>query len=476
VTVANQTISVTQQPGNDVGVGSEVGAPGGVARLPVSLVIIGNTSYNSLTLNVSITPAANLSFQPAPGAPVPQVTTSSSGLTLTYSNATPPFTPGTTVLGEILVPIPAGTPTTQTYTVQTVVQGPQFSSPSSNATVFVGNTPNLKVTWISPSSAAPGSSGTAITVYGEGFTPSSLVLWNNNIGPATTFVSESQLQAVIPSSDLTAAGSGQVSVCTPPNNGGAIMDFSNATPFLVTSATPPQIGANGIVNAAGYTTQLAGGDIAALFGTNLAPAIAIAGAIPLPTSLNGVSVLVDGIPAPLFYISPGQINFQMPWRLLAATQTTIAVTINGLTSNAETISLIGAAPAVLAINQQGTGQGVIVGASNLLAAEPGSVPGMQSAAAPIGGEVAIYCLGLGAINQSIADGYAATTAPTITSNLQVTIGGLPANVVFSGMTVGFVGLYQVNVTVPAGVAPGAAVPVTMSINGVASNTVTMAIQ
>ena len=77
---------------------------------------------------------------------------------------------------------------------------------------------------------------------------------------------------------------------------------------------------------------------------------------------------------------------------------------------------------------------------------------------------------------SVADGYAATAAAPAVTTPTVTIGGLAATVSYSGFAPGFVGLYQVNVKVPTGVATGNAVSLVIALNGVVSNTVTIAIQ
>jgi uncharacterized protein (TIGR03437 family) len=92
--------------------------------------------------------------------------------------------------------------------------------------------------------------------------------------------------------------------------------------------------------------------------------------------------------------------------------------------------------------------------------------------------IAIYCTGLGPVVNPPATGAAASAtelSPTIVPPA-VTIGGVPANVLFSGLAPTFVGLYQINVEVPAGVSPGDAVAVAVSMGGAVSNTATVAIR
>jgi uncharacterized protein (TIGR03437 family) len=107
---------------------------------------------------------------------------------------------------------------------------------------------------------------------------------------------------------------------------------------------------------------------------------------------------------------------------------------------------------------------------------PGLFPLNPGTTATAGQFISIYCTGLGPVSNQPATGMAAlvsalsvtTTTPT------VTIGGVAALVTFSGLAPGTVGLYQVNVQVPTGVSAGM-VPVILSIGGVTSNTVTIAV-
>jgi uncharacterized protein (TIGR03437 family) len=90
-----------------------------------------------------------------------------------------------------------------------------------------------------------------------------------------------------------------------------------------------------------------------------------------------------------------------------------------------------------------------------------------SAPATTGDYLVIYALGLGAVTPTLAveDGAPASTYEYAVGPVTATIGGVPATVLFAGLTPGFVGLYQVNVTVPAGITPGNQIPVTVSVAG-----------
>jgi uncharacterized protein (TIGR03437 family) len=176
--------------------------------------------------------------------------------------------------------------------------------------------------------------------------------------------------------------------------------------------------------------------------------------------------------APLYYASGSQTNLQVPWELSGQTQTTISAVANGQTGAAQTVSLANFAPGIFSMNGQGTGQGAIVDAitGRLLDSSNPAVAGSTY--------VSIYCTGLGPVTNQPASGAASPSNPLAktTTTPIVGIGNIGAQVLFSGLAPGFVGEYQVNALVPPGVAPGNSVPVSISIGGVYSNTVTIAVQ
>ena len=259
-----------------------------------------------------------------------------------------------------------------------------------------------------------------------------------------------------------------------------------ADTYLVITPTTVPVGVLGgaaqvsaAVNGASFVPQgpISPALISSIFGANLAPASASAQSVPLPTTLAGVTVRLNDIAAPLFYVSPAQINFQIPWEVAGQTQVSVTVTVNGFTGAAWRGTLAPATPGIFSINQQGSGQGAILMANTgTLAAAAGRLPGARPAQR--GEYISIYCTGLGPVANQPASGAAAQGAPlsvTVTTPV-VTIGGVPAVVSYSGLAPGFVGLYQVNAQVPANAPSGAAVPVVVNVGGAASNAVTLAVQ
>jgi uncharacterized protein (TIGR03437 family) len=239
-----------------------------------------------------------------------------------------------------------------------------------------------------------------------------------------------------------------------------------------TGSTMPLISLIGAVNAASYVAPVAPGSVAAVFGTNLAigQASSIASQ-PLPTTLAQSSFAIGGRPAPLFFSTVLQVNMQIPWEMAGQTQTSVVATVNGVVSNTANVAMAPFAPGIFSVDASGAGQGAILIAGTAQLAAPTN-------AVSIGGYVSIFCTGLGPVSNQPATGIAGPSSPlsmTLTTPI-VTIGGVGAVVTYSGLAPTLVGVYQVNAAVPAGVSPGSAVPVVLSIGNVPSNTVTIAVQ
>ena len=183
------------------------------------------------------------------------------------------------------------------------------------------------------------------------------------------------------------------------------------------------------------------------------------------------TVYLNDYSSPLLYVSPRQINFQVPWELAGVSSASLTVVTNGIPGDPVIVNLSSVAPALLSTNQQGSGQGAILLAGTATVAD---------AAHPVNrtDTISIFCLGLGPVSSMAVSGAASPSNPLLTTQAQptVTIGGVPGSVLFSGLAPGFVGVYQVNVRLPLNAPAGSAVPVVLQIGGVYSNTVTIGIQ
>ena len=240
----------------------------------------------------------------------------------------------------------------------------------------------------------------------------------------------------------------------------------------------PGLFANGVVNGASFTpgAPVAPGSIVSGFGSDITGAVGLAGSIPLPMTLNGVSIRANATAAPLFYVSGNQENFQIPWEMAGQTQASIVATANGVALPPVTVNIAPTAPGIFSTNSSGSGQGAIMVAGTTIFAAPTDVlPGSRPASRTE--TVSIFCTGLGDVQNRPPTGSALPGGNgTVIAPVNVTIGGIGAQVTFNGLAPGFVGLYQVNAVVPANVPTGAAIPVVLSAGGVISNTVTIAVQ
>jgi uncharacterized protein (TIGR03437 family) len=243
---------------------------------------------------------------------------------------------------------------------------------------------------------------------------------------------------------------------------------------------------NGVVNGASFIPfgqpghANAPGSIVSIFGTNFASSLAQASTIPLSTSLGGVSVTFNGVATPLYVVSPGQINAQLPFGMTGDT-VSIVVTNGSGPSDPRQIQIGGSSPGIFTDPPGGAGQGIVVFAlePTVFAAAPSQrLPSARPAKA--GDFLTIYCNGLGAVQPAVPSGNAAPSSPPLaetTTKPVVTIGGRQASLLFSGLVPGLVGLYQINIQVPTGVTPSSAVPLQIQMgNFTSSAAVTIAIQ
>jgi len=238
-----------------------------------------------------------------------------------------------------------------------------------------------------------------------------------------------------------------------------------ALPIMAWCQTPV---VTSLVNAASYQPTLgAPGSIASVFGSNLAAAAATAQAYPLPRQLGGASVTWNGVAAPLLYVSPTQINFQVP---SPGDETPGVVVVAGVVvSTAAGNSVPFSAPAnawqafgIFSMDGSGCGQGAVL---NVAADGSVSVNSSANSASP-GGWISIYATGLDLLaEQYPPDGAPTPLTPLIESpsplgDVQFDLQGPPGtSQAWQGLAPGLVGVDQTNVQIPASVREGCAVPV-----------------
>ena len=185
---------------------------------------------------------------------------------------------------------------------------------------------------------------------------------------------------------------------------------------------------------------------------------------PIPQTLGGVTVTINGAAAPVYFVSATQVNFLVPFAVTAGVRSvevkTAAATLTG------SVRVMSAAPGIFANDSNGAILNQDSSAnSNTNRAQRGQV-------------VQIYATGPGALTRAVADGAAAPSSPLAltVSTPEVFIAGVPATVQFSGMAPGFAGLWQVNVTVPDRAFISGRVPLQLFMDGVDSNEVNLFVQ
>lgn len=211
--------------------------------------------------------------------------------------------------------------------------------------------------------------------------------------------------------------------------------------------TAPSYSAASIVNSAtNVIGALAPNTIATIYGSNLAYSTAavqpddVRGG-SLPKTLAGTRVIVGGITASLFYVSPTQINFLIPSLLLPG-DFDVWIAREGTQGPVARITLLDVAPALFQVN-----------ANTIIAVHVDASLVTVDAPARPGEVVILYAAGLGRTNPDTINGQVATLAAPIRrlGDLTVTLGGVavdPSNIAYAGLAPGFAGLYQINLKLP----------------------------
>uniref|UniRef100_Q01UW0 Peptidase S8 and S53, subtilisin, kexin, sedolisin n=1 Tax=Solibacter usitatus (strain Ellin6076) TaxID=234267 RepID=Q01UW0_SOLUE len=226
--------------------------------------------------------------------------------------------------------------------------------------------------------------------------------------------------------------------------------------FAVGSSSGIAIG--GVAHGASFKTAFAPGMVLSVFGSNLAPATILAASIPLPLSLAGVSATVNGVSAPFYFVSRGQINLQVPY------ETTAGAAVLAINNNGQVVSL----PFTIS-----------TAAPGIFTANDGTL--VPNATGKVGDTLLAFITGDGDQTPTLATG-ATPAAGTAVSRLpkarlpvSITIGGVPAPVVFNGLPSGLAGVTQLNFTVPNGVGSGVQ-DVVVTVGSVASPAAKLTIQ
>jgi uncharacterized protein (TIGR03437 family) len=220
-----------------------------------------------------------------------------------------------------------------------------------------------------------------------------------------------------------------------------------------------------IFNAASYapiTNPVSPGEFVTIYGAGLSAVSQSASSLPLPKTLGNVQVTVNGVAAPLDYVSPTQINLIIPYETTAP-YATFQVTNNKVASNQVTIYTNLTAPGVFTVTNNGGTFPIGIGPAAVTHLNYSLVT--QANPAVAGETLVLYLTGLGAVTPPVVDGAAGSSNPVSNSNESASIGidlfdqngvDTDATVSYAGLAPGLAGVYQINFVVPSGVASGLA--------------------
>lgn len=227
----------------------------------------------------------------------------------------------------------------------------------------------------------------------------------------------------------------------------------------VVTPPPPLIDVTLANGASLLQGSLAPGEIFSIFGQGMGPDTAVTGSFDtsgaLSTTLGNVQVLLNGTPAPLYYVQSNQINAQAPYELAGQSSAKLQIVYQGATLASMQVPVADANPALFTLNY-GTGNAVAVN-------QDGTINSDQNPA-PRGSIVVLYATGEGQTSPAGVTGQGAVAPfPLPVLPVTLTIADIPASVLFAGEAPGFVGLMQINAQVPSGFVPTGDLPVVLSV-------------
>jgi len=333
-------------------------------------------------------------------------------------------------------------------------------------------TPTIASIW--PPTLPVNGPAQTLTIRGTNFYSASLVQVQSQMAPlATTVISPSALLAVVPASMLTSAGLLNITVVNPAPGGA-----SPAVGLAIVNA--PTI--VGIFNAASYASATASpGELITLFGTNIGPTTAATLSVTpsgyVATTLSNVTLTIDGLSAPLLYVSADQVTAQVPYEVAISPDLQVTLMNGTFPAANTTLNTALTEPGIFTADGSGTGQAAAI---NTSAATGAVTLNGTTTPAKIGDTVSFYLTGEGNYNPSLLTGaintntgfiIPVTYAPPLPQILPlptVQIGGVDASagISYAGVVPGsIIGVLQINVVVPTGSSTGASVPVAISIGG-----------
>ncbi len=241
---------------------------------------------------------------------------------------------------------------------------------------------------------------------------------------------------------------------------------------VTASATFPPILASVVRAASGAPSAISPGEIISLYGTGIGSTpsgMTLDATGKVPTTLGGTQVLINNIAVPLIYASSSQVNAIVPYEV-GSGAATVQVVAGGMPTGTWSVPVAPSAPSIFTLSGSGVGPGAIVN-------QDGSINSASNPAAR-GTAIQIYATGGGQTSPLSSTGVVAQTASSLALPINVSIGGANAQVLYAGNAPGEAeGVVQINAIVPQNVAPGAALPILLTVGGIPSpTTATIAVQ
>jgi uncharacterized protein (TIGR03437 family) len=226
----------------------------------------------------------------------------------------------------------------------------------------------------------------------------------------------------------------------------------------------PWVALNGVVNAADFSPggPAAPGGIVSLFGDSLSRQDGDASVTPLPVELASTRLWIDGVEAPLFAVRASQVNAQVPFETRSGSSAQVIVSAGGRLSAPVPLTIAASQPAIFLL------PAAFDGAGRAVALNEDSTLNTSSNPARAGSVVTVFLTGQGATTVNVATGAAApSTSPFAEAMLPASsvVGDRAADILFLGLTPGFVGLLQANIRLPAELPSNLRTPIQITIGG-----------
>jgi uncharacterized protein (TIGR03437 family) len=243
----------------------------------------------------------------------------------------------------------------------------------------------------------------------------------------------------------------------------AITAYTAAVPFIAPA---------GIMSAAGATPDgtMAPGSVISIYGQSLAPGLQVATTNPLPQTLGNVTVTIGSYILPLLFVSPAQINAQLPSELVAGSYT-LLVQQTGQADVSGQLTVSRDAPGVF--TQTNAQQLPLV----LALHQDGTMVTFDSPA--IHGEtISLYGTGFGPYTTTIVDGFFVPATPpnSVADSVMLNVGALTETPVFAGAAPGMVGMTLVQLKITDDIPSGTTVNLVVTVNSKPSTTVVLPLQ